>query len=82
MGADEKRAMVGVFAGTAVFFAVCAFFGLMAAVADPNGGWAAWRVALLAGTIGAAVGLVVSVVGAIAWLEDQADRKKRERRGY
>lgn len=79
MNADEKRAVTGVFAGTAVFFAIAAFFGLLIGIADPDGGWAAWRVALLAGTIGAAVGLVISIIGAVIWLDEQATAR---RRGY
>lgn len=79
MNADEKKAVTGVFAGTTVFFAITSFFGLLIGIADPDGGWAAWRVALLTGTIGAAVGLVVGCVGAICWLDDQASKR---RRGY
>lgn len=43
-------------------FFVGFFFGMLIGVADPDGGWAAWRVGL---TVGSIMFLVIAVVGSL-----------------
>lgn len=76
MNADVRKAIKGVLVFVVVCFAIIAFFGILMGVADPNGGWAPWRVGLLAGSIGAACALVLGAVGALMWFEDQASSKE------
>lgn len=63
-----ERALKWSSVSVAIAFSVSGFFGTVIGIADPDGGWAAWRVGLLTATIAAAVVFVISLVMSVAYI--------------